>query len=96
MSHQESTAHGPLAEATGAVERSERRAALLVRSVFAALALALSTIVGVLLAVLALAPAALRRGPIGRRVAAIGRTRSAAGPKSAARAARRAEQALPR
>lgn len=62
------------------------------RSLIATLALALSTIVGVALAVLALLPAAFRRGPVGRRVASIGRTRV----ESAQAAARRADQALPR
>jgi len=93
LSHRETSAHESLAEANGPADRSERRAALVIRSLFATLALALSTIVGVVLAVLALAPAALRRGPIGRRVASIGRSRAGSETRAAAR---RAEQALPR
>jgi len=92
LSHRETSAHESLAEANGPADRSERRA-LVIRSLFATLALALSTIVGVVLAVLALAPAALRRGPIGRRVASIGRSRAGSETRAAAR---RAEQALPR
>jgi len=93
LSRQETPAQGALAEARGPADRPERRAALVVRSLLAALALALSTIAGVALAVLALLPAALRRGPIGRRVASIGRTRVESAERAAAR---RAEQALPR
>ncbi len=85
-------ARGALAEASAPADRPERRATLVARSLVAALALALYTVAGVILAFLALAPAAFRRGPVGRRVTSIGRPR----PDQRSQAARSAEQALPR
>ncbi len=85
-------ARGALAQVMSPAHRVSRRIALFARSFVAAFALALSTLVGVAAAFLALLPPALSWGPEGRRVASIARSRPA--PES--EGSEPAEQALPR
>ena len=65
---------------------------LIARSLMAAFVLAVSTLIGVVGAILALLPPALRGGPEGRRVPTIGRPRPVIEPPGS----EPAEQALPR